>query len=143
MARSKCLLWPTPQARGALQIPVMADTAGPWHDLVAWYGRHRRPVAHSYWLLWPTPQATSPRKRVTGAKGPGAGKSADAPPKKTAKSSCRSPATFQAAVLAAAAAVVEAVVTMAAAPAAPAAAAVVTMAAAVASTAPATRLYWI
>ena len=35
----------------------MADTAGQCHALIGCYGRHRRPVARSYWLLWPTPQA--------------------------------------------------------------------------------------
>ena len=42
VARPNLLLWPTPQASGTLQLPVMAQT-GAW------------PVARPNLLLWPTP----------------------------------------------------------------------------------------
>ena len=45
-------------ASGTLLLAVMAGTAGQWHALFGCYGRHRRPVARSFWLLWPAPQAS-------------------------------------------------------------------------------------
>ena len=42
MARSNWRLWPAPQARCALWLTDMADTAGQWRALIDCYGQHRR-----------------------------------------------------------------------------------------------------
>ena len=65
MRRSSWLLWPTPQAYGALQLIVFANPADRSRALIGCYGQHCRPAARSNWLSWPTLQV----KEATGCAG--------------------------------------------------------------------------